>query len=104
MAWTLTVSGLLAGVVLGAASAVLIGLMAGVRPIGRGPILASPRVEVVAPTGTEVRIDGDVVGKVAEVDPGATHQVEITLRGGEVWRTELVLNRGEHSVIILSQD
>lgn len=99
----LLVSGLLAGVVLGAASAVLVGLMAGVRPLGHGTLLAEPHIEVVAPAGTEIRVDGVVVGPSAKVKPGEVHNVHVTLRSGQTWSQEVVLNRGEHSVIILSE-
>ena len=56
---------------------------------------------MVAPPGTQIRIDGDVVGKQTEVAPGAPHRVEVTLQGEAPWADEVVLNRGEQRVIII---
>lgn len=66
------------------------------------PILAAPRITVVGPNNAVVRIDGDRVGPDVQVSHGNPHSLEVTLGGRIVFSEELVLNRGEHRVVVLT--
>ncbi|MEN0064663.1 MAG: serine/threonine-protein kinase [Myxococcota bacterium] len=66
------------------------------------PMLAAPRITIVGPASAVVRIDGERVGPNAQVSSGKPHTVDIQLGGRVVFEEELVLNRGEHRVVVLS--
>ena len=104
VAWATAIVGLFLGLSLGSATTGFFALLAGFRFVGiADPTLADPQIHVVAPPGTQVVIDGNVVGKRVDVTAGELHRVEVTLQGQPPWTEELVLNRGEHRVLILGR-
>ncbi len=105
VAWAFATASLVLGAGAGVLFTVLVGLLAGFRPVSADdPLLQPPRIHVLAPEGTTVRIDGTDVSTPAEVVPGERHEVEVTLQSGQRWTREIVLNRGEHSVLMFSDD
>jgi hypothetical protein len=70
------------------------------RPPASGP----PRIEVVAPPGSIVEIDGAVVGGPKTVDAGVPHTVRVALQGAPPWTTTLTLDAGQTRVIVVTAE
>jgi hypothetical protein len=66
------------------------------------PLQQPPRIEVSAPSGTQITLDGDAVGKQVTVEPDKVHHLVVTLQGHEPWTTEVKLGMGETRVIVVS--
>ncbi|MEO0603842.1 MAG: hypothetical protein AAF211_20570, partial [Myxococcota bacterium] len=66
------------------------------------PVLDPPRITVVGPPQAVVRVDGERVGPNVQVSHGKRHAIDVRLGGRVVFAEELVLNRGEHRVVVLS--
>ncbi len=93
---------LLLGLFVGATVATLIALLVPNRPAPVAVPTAPTQIEVVAPTGTQILLDGDAVGPKTQVAPGELHKLVVTLGGHEPWTTELKLQAGESRVIIVT--
>ncbi len=91
------------GVGLGVMLMTLVLVVSGYQLVGRDePVLAAPRISVVGPPSVIVRIDGERVGPNVQVSHGNPHTIDVRLGGRVVFSEDLVLNRGEHRVVVLS--
>lgn len=91
---------LVVGLVLGSTLAVTLGLLAGFRP--HAPVSGNePAIRVVAPGGTQIRLNGDAVGSEVRVQPGVEHELEIHLRNHEPWVDKVTLQPGEERVFVI---
>jgi serine/threonine protein kinase len=103
LGWLLTLISLSGGVMLG----VMITAVAGLIAVQYMPSAVAtdpdPRIEVVAPEDTMIKIDEDVVGQKSTVTPGQAHTIEITLRDREPWKTEFTMQPGQRQVFIISE-
>jgi serine/threonine protein kinase len=70
----------------------------------RAPDPGPPRIEIVAPPGSVVEIDGAVVGGPKTVDAGVPHTVRVALRGAPPWTTTLTLDAGQTRVIVVTAE
>ncbi len=99
LGWVLTVLALLFGLSAGALSTIVLGFVAGFRPVSAATVQAQePRLSILAPPGTMITLDGDAVGKEVAVTPDASHVLEITVSGQPPWRTEFSMGLGEFRV------
>ena len=67
------------------------------------PAATDPHLEIAAPIGTQIVVDGEAVGKTATVTPGVPHELVVTLQGAEPWKTTLTLQAGETRVFVISE-
>ncbi|MEQ1504680.1 MAG: hypothetical protein ABMB14_20740, partial [Myxococcota bacterium] len=104
VAWLLSPLALLIGVALGVLiSAAAAGVVAGYGYAGQTPPSnRTPTIEVLAPMGTQVLLNGEAVGKTVLVDPDRVNKLEVTVRGHEPWSTDVKLGAGETRVFVVS--
>ena len=94
---------LFVGLFFGALAAIGSMLAAGFRIVpADSPTLQAPVIEVTAPVGTQILLDGEAVGKHVPVQADVVHKLVVTLQGQEPWRTDILLRVGETRVIVLS--
>jgi serine/threonine protein kinase len=94
---------LVGGLFGGMALTIVLGLAAGV---GMGGGAMAPRgavVQVVAPAGTSIKLDGDAVGTKFSVPTEGRHRIEIELDGHEPWSEEFSFSHGEYRVLHVEQ-
>jgi hypothetical protein len=60
-------------------------------------------VQVVAPAGTSIKLDGDAVGTKFSVPTEGRHRIEIELDGHEPWSEEFSFSHGEYRVLHVEQ-
>ena len=101
--WVAAVIALFVGVGVGGLLTAVAGLLLGFRPANGDPTLSEPFIHVLAPPDTEVRVDGVVVGRRTEVTPGESHNVQIKPKDQRPFEDDMVLNRGEYRVIMVSE-
>jgi hypothetical protein len=65
------------------------------------PPPSTPTIEVLAPVGTQILLNGEAVGKEIIVEPDVGHRLEITVRGHEPFTTEVKLGPGETRVFVV---
>ncbi len=99
----LSVLTLLAGLVIGAFSTILIGVVAGFGYQGSRTV-HTPTLTVVAPKGTAVLVNGDAIGGPVSVEAGVTNSVEVVLKGYEPYKQDVTLGVGEERVIIIGSE
>lgn len=101
----LSVVALVIGIAVGALiTAIAAGLIAGFGYAGQEgpPPESTPTIEVIAPMGTQILLNGEAVGKQISVEPDRIHRLEVTLRGLEPWTTEVKLRAGETRVFVVT--
>ena len=104
-AWVFPIVALVVGLGLGSLiTALAAGLIAGVGYAGQEDPLpeSTPTIEVIAPMGTQILLNGEAVGKQITVEPDRIHRLEVTLRGLEPWTTEVKLRAGETRVFVVT--
>jgi hypothetical protein len=100
MAWLLSPLALMVGVAIGVlvtAAAAGMWSQLGTSP----PAQAPPMIEVVAPIGTQILLNGEAVPKTVAVEPDRVHTLEVTVRGFPPWTTSVKLTRGETRVFVV---
>jgi hypothetical protein len=70
----------------------------------RAPPSGPPRIEVVAPPGSVVEVDGVAVTGPKTVDAGVPHTVRVALRDAPAWTTTLTLDAGQTRVIVVTAE
>ncbi len=103
--WAVAAFTLFLGLFLGAVTAGIV-VMVMSRPGPNGgaaaPAAGPTQIEVVAPVGTEILLDGDAVGPRTTVSAGESHKLLVKLRDQQTWSTELKLQPGETRVFIVT--
>ncbi|MEQ1570284.1 MAG: PEGA domain-containing protein, partial [Myxococcota bacterium] len=61
----------------------------------------APTIEIQAPPGTQVLLNGEAVGKTVSVEPDRAHQLQVDLKGHESWTTSVRLGLGETRVFVV---
>ena len=89
----------LAGLMLGAAVG-MAGIYWLIRP--EETTASPPKLRVMTPNGTTVRLNGELMSGDTEVAAGTPHQLQIELRGHESWSHTLSLAEGETRVLIVT--
>lgn len=105
LGWVASILALVIGLGAGAFfTAVAAGLIAGYGYSGQEPppIASTPTIEVIAPMGTQILLNGEAVGKEITVEPNKIHRLEVTIRGHEPWTTEVKLGPGETRVFVVT--
>jgi serine/threonine protein kinase len=103
LGWLVSVVALVIGLAGGALiTAVAAGLLAWTSGPGEPPPTGTPMIEVLAPMGTQIVLNGDAVGKSVAVEPGVVQKLVVTVRGGEPWSTEVKLGPGETRVFVFT--
>jgi eukaryotic-like serine/threonine-protein kinase len=103
MAWLLSPLALVLGLAVGVlVTALAAGMWAqlGSSP----PPQDSPMIEVVAPMGTQILLNGEAVPKSVAVEPDRLHTLEVTVRGFPPWTTNVKLSRGETRVYMIKAE
>jgi hypothetical protein len=83
-------------------TAIAAGLLAWTTGPVEPPPTGTPMIEVLAPMGTQIVLNGDAVGKSVAVEPNVVQKLEVTVRGGEPWSTEVKLGPGETRVFVFT--
>jgi len=77
---------------------VVLGLAAGVAGGAAETPSRGAVVQVQAPPGTSIKLDGDAVGARFSVPTEGPHRIEIHLEGHEPWQEEVQFRHGEYRV------
>jgi serine/threonine protein kinase len=103
LGWLVSVVALVIGLAGGALiTAIAAGLFAWTQGPTEAPASGTPMIEVLAPMGTQIVLNGDAVGKSVAVEPGVVQNLVVTVRGGEPWSTEVKLGPGETRVFVFT--
>lgn len=62
----------------------------------------SPTIEVIAPIGTQILLDGEAVAKEFPVEPDRLHHLEVTIKGYAPFTADLKLGMGESMVYMIN--
>jgi hypothetical protein len=101
--WAVSAVTLLLGLFIGGTLSAMVALVLNGQPGATAAVPVAPtQIEVVAPSGTQILLDGDAVGRRVTVTPNELHKLMVTLRDHEPWTTELNLQAGESRVIIVT--
>jgi serine/threonine protein kinase len=102
--WAVSAFTLLLGLFVGAViSALVVLLVSGPgKATPTGPVAGPTLIEVVAPNGTEILLDGDAVGARTSVTPNDAHKLSVKLQNQAPWTTDLKLQPGETRVFIVT--
>lgn len=102
LGWLVSLVTLIVGLAIGAfVTAVAAGLVAWTGIPAEPPPTGTPMLEVQAPKGTQIQLDGDAVGPSVPVEPGI-HALTVTVPGGEPWNTEIRFGPGETRVFVFT--
>ncbi len=104
LTWALSAVSLFFGFLIGGVCvllAMLVGFKLGPQQVAGVAGSTDPHIEVVAPPGTQILVDGDAVGRSVGVAPGKPHELTITLQGMPPWKTTLTMSAGETRVFVI---
>jgi len=92
---------LIGGLFGGMGLTIVLGLAAGIGLGGGGATMPARGavVQVVAPAGTSIKLDGDAVGTKFSVPTEGRHRIEIHLEDHEPWSEEFTFSHGEYRVL-----
>ncbi|MEZ4239338.1 MAG: serine/threonine-protein kinase [Myxococcota bacterium] len=100
MGWLLSPVALVVGLAVGVLVTALVAGFVSQLSAAPAPIDA-PMIEVQAPVGTQILLDGEAVPKSVAVEPDRLHTLEVTVRDFPAWSTQVQLERGETRVFVI---